>query len=418
MGMTLDLQPRPTQERYHGLDGLRAIMMLLGLLLHAMVSYMDAPPGGEGWTFRDPSTHVIWTYLLFFIHIFRMPIFFIMAGFFAALLYQRRGTKRMVVNRFTRILVPFVVGWLILLPVTLAGFTFAFTAKAESLGEAWQAVVDAGFIGYYKDSTIHLWFLYYLLLFYVAALAALPIIRYVPQTWCARGLRIFGWVITSRLRAVWLSIPTVAILIRMGNGGLLQTSVSFIPNKYTFVGYAIFFGFGCLLYQRRDLLSTFNRGAWLRVVLALLLTPINLWAFTNSVTGDGPPNLMMVWITAASGAMIVWLLTFGLIGLFMRYLNRPIPTVRYIVDASYWLYLIHLPFAIWIPGLLVELPWPSGVKIIALFVIATPIWLLSYDWLVRGTFIGKVLNGRRYPRGLPTVEAVTSTQPQPQLETT
>ena len=92
---------------------------------------MDAPPGGIGWTFRDPSTHVVWTYLLYFIHIFRMPIFFVMAGFFAALLYQRRGTKRMALNRFTRILVPFIVGWLIILPVTMAGFKFAFTTEAE-----------------------------------------------------------------------------------------------------------------------------------------------------------------------------------------------------------------------------------------------------------------------------------------------
>ncbi len=417
--MSMPLESQPIQERYYGLDGLRAIMMLLGLVLHAIISYMDTPPGGGGWTFRDPSTHIVWTYLLFFIHIFRMPIFFVMAGFFAALLYQRRGTKRMALNRFTRILVPFVVGWIILLPVTMSGFTFAFTAKASSLGEAWDAVLTAGLIGYYEDSTIHLWFLYYLLLLYVAALATLPIIRYVPPTWRAWGLRVFGWFVTSRLRAVWLSIPTAAILVGMGQGGVLQTSVSFVPDKYTFVGYAIFFGFGCLLYQRRDLLPTFDRGAWLRVVLALLLTPVNLWAIQEGfAAGDGGPGFMIVVITAASGAMIIWLLTFGLTGLFMRYLNRPIPSVRYIVDASYWLYLIHLPFAIWIPGLLVKLPWPSTVKIIALLVIATPIWLLSYDWLVRGTFIGKVLNGRRYPRGLPTLEAAASTQPQPQLETT
>ncbi len=417
MGMTLESQP--IQARYYGLDGLRAIMMLLGLLLHAIISYMDTPPGGGGWTFRDPSTHVVWTCLLFFIHIFRMPIFFVMAGFFAALLYQRRGMKRMALNRFTRILVPFVVGWLILLPVTMAGFTFAFAAKASSLGEAWNVVTDSGITGYYEDSTIHLWFLYYLLLFYVAALVALPIIRRVPQTWCAWGLGIFGWVITSRLRAVWLSIPTAAILVGMGKGGALQTSVSFIPNKYTFVGYAIFFGFGCLLYQRRDLLPYFNRGAWLRVVLALILAPVNLWAVQAGLTaGDVGPSLTIVSITAASGAMIVWLLTFGLTGLFMRYLNRPIPIVRYIVDASYWLYLIHLPFTIWIPGLLVKLPWPSGVKIATLLLIATPIWLLSYDWLVRGTFIGKVLNGHRYPRGLPALQAITSAQPQPQPETT
>lgn len=403
-------------ERLYGLDALRTIMMLLGLLLHAIISYMDSPPGLV-WPFRDPSTHVIWMYLLFFIHIFRMPIFFVMAGFFAALLYQRRGTKRMALNRLTRILVPFAVGWIILLPVTMAGFRFAILAQTSSLAEAWAAVRDFGLMGYYENSTIHLWFLYYLLLFYIAAFVGLQIIRIVPKKWRDCGLNMFGWVVASRLRAVWLSIPTAVILVRMGKG-VLETSVSFIPDRNTFAGYSIFFGFGCLLYLRRDLLPTFKRNAWLRVVLALILTPINLWALQQSLTNQESPDFMFVCVTAATGAMITWLLTFGLTGLFMRYFNRPIPSVRYIVDASYWLYLIHLPFTIWIPGLLIKLPWPSGIKIITLFAIAIPIWWLSYDWIVRGTFIGVVLNGRRYPRGLPKLEVITSTQPQPQLEAT
>ncbi len=71
------------------------------------------------------------------------------------------------------------------------------------------------------------------------------------------------------------------------------------------------------------------------------------------------------------------------------------------VDASYWVYLVHLPFTTWVPGLLSHLPWPAAVKVLAVLGLATPIWWLSYDLLARNTFIGKVLNGRRFPRGLP-----------------
>ena len=64
--------------RYHDLDGLRAAMMMLGLVLHACVSYMHTPPSGA-WSFRDPSGSAVWTHLLFFIHVFRMPVFYVMA---------------------------------------------------------------------------------------------------------------------------------------------------------------------------------------------------------------------------------------------------------------------------------------------------------------------------------------------------
>ena len=83
---TVTSQRPPTAPRYHGLDGLRAAMMLLGLFLHALVSYMHVPVIEGIWPFRDASRHAMWTHLLFFIHIFRMPVFYVMAGFFAMLL--------------------------------------------------------------------------------------------------------------------------------------------------------------------------------------------------------------------------------------------------------------------------------------------------------------------------------------------
>ena len=43
------MEQQSAQTRYHGLDGLRAVMMLLGLVLHAIISYMHVPPFGGVW---------------------------------------------------------------------------------------------------------------------------------------------------------------------------------------------------------------------------------------------------------------------------------------------------------------------------------------------------------------------------------
>ena len=48
-----------------------------------------------------------------------MPAFYVMAGFFAALLLQRYGSQRTIANRFWRIVVPFVVGWIVIYPLAM-----------------------------------------------------------------------------------------------------------------------------------------------------------------------------------------------------------------------------------------------------------------------------------------------------------
>ena len=60
--------------------------MLLGLVIHSGITYGVLDYGND-WPLRDPnSTHLINDFIVYFIHSFRMPIFFVVAGFFGALL--------------------------------------------------------------------------------------------------------------------------------------------------------------------------------------------------------------------------------------------------------------------------------------------------------------------------------------------
>ena len=77
------------------------------LVIHSAASYIEAPVDWM-WPFRDSQTSPWFILLLAFIHLFRMPVFFVMAGFFAALLYDRDGPARLVRNRGKRVLLPLV----------------------------------------------------------------------------------------------------------------------------------------------------------------------------------------------------------------------------------------------------------------------------------------------------------------------
>jgi glucans biosynthesis protein C len=80
----------------------------------------------------------------------------------------------------------------------------------------------------------------------------------------------------------------------------------------------------------------------------------------------------------------------------MRWARHERPWVRYLTDASYWMYLVHLPFMLYIPGLLARWDAPAPLKLTVTIVAAMPILLVSYHWIVRGTALGALLNGRRY----------------------
>ena len=102
-------------RRYHALDALRAAMMFLGIYLHAVVAY--SPNGGWPWKQAEQTRLLDWSISV--IHVFRMPIFYAMAGFFTALLIARYGLRRAAWNRFMRIVVPFVVGWMVVWPLVI-----------------------------------------------------------------------------------------------------------------------------------------------------------------------------------------------------------------------------------------------------------------------------------------------------------
>lgn len=61
-------------ERVYALDALRAIMMLLGIVLHSAVTY-GSVDYKTAWPLKDPNNNLIFDLIAGFIHAFRMPVF-------------------------------------------------------------------------------------------------------------------------------------------------------------------------------------------------------------------------------------------------------------------------------------------------------------------------------------------------------
>ena len=130
-----------------------------------------------------------------------------------------------------------------------------------------------------------------------------------------------------------------------------------------------------------------------------LLFAVGLIAVSLAIASARPLMPISDYATKLSGAacyaMATWTATFAVIGLALRFLSGFSAPRRYIADASYWIYIIHLPIVMALQVAVSNLDWPWPVKFAAILAVAFPVMFASYQLLARYSVIGAVLNGRR-----------------------
>ena len=391
------------QPRFHSLDAIRAVAMLLGVVLHAAMSMTE--PNIPFWPAEDSQKTIFLTLMVFVIHSFRLQVFFIMAGFFAAMLKQRRGYVGYCVHRTKRVVFPLFVFTLILIPIIQLLFVIGLADRGEipEFGKTGIKIVtrdlaktvpEALTIEHFYNNFhfFHLWFLWYLIWMYVAS---------IPVSWLFNKLHLTASInkIFRRILGTWakpliLSIPVILLLYPM------RTWSPDAPDKVwiqieLFACYGFYFLIGWLLYQHKENIAEFGKYWKAKLILApLLLIPI-IYCFMHSPIDAESYDPRFHLPAIAVYAIFSWLMIFGFSGLFMELFSNPDSKMRYISDSAYWIYLVHMPVVI-VLQLVVE-DWPINVfvKFALLVAVATAILYLTYHFLVRGTFIGLMLNGRK-----------------------
>jgi glucans biosynthesis protein C len=381
--------------RLHSLDALRAAMMLLGLVLHAAASYTTQPIGA-GWPFQDARTHVFADLTAFFIHVFRMPVFFAVAGFFAALLYARDGWRGFCRNRAQRVLAPLALFGPLLLPLVIGGFAVAHLRQSGTLPVEVPASIEL----LRAPVLMHLWFLYYLLLLYAGALGVLAAAGRVPPSWRRAALSATDAMLSPRMGLPAAAAVTWLTLLPMSVPAI-DTSAALLPSVRVVAAYAVFFAFGWRLFARQELLGGFGERWKGRLALGALAGAASLIVI-NAPPFAAPPVMFL--IATAFRALAIWALVHASLGMFVRHMPGSRPFVRYLSDASYWMYIVHLPVVIWTAGLLAPLAAPAPVKFALVLTITTVVTVATYHWGVRSTAVGVLLNGRRYRRTRPALE--------------
>jgi peptidoglycan/LPS O-acetylase OafA/YrhL len=340
--------------------------------------------------------------LYFILHIFRMSLFFAISGFFAHLLLERLGVRKFVKNRLRRIVLPLVVALIVCVPVIVVCY---FWAHAQ-LGIKGVPIIAPPIPNPRPPAWIHLWFLYLLTWLYALALGWRALLSVVDRHGLAgratEGL--LAGSLRARVTPVALGVAPAVVLYYtpwwIPWQGIPAPIMGLVPNFPGLLAYGCAFGFGWLLHRNTSWLDALARDWAIYLTAAAALTLVSL-----AVVGASP-QLYVPQMTPADRAIFSaayniggWCWILGLVGAAVRFLDQPSPRWRYLADASFSVYIVHLPISYTLSTWMMRWPLHWSIKFVLIAGLTTTIAFSIYRWLIRGTFVGVFLNGRRKSGG-------------------
>jgi len=369
--------------------------MLLGIVLHAALPYM---PSAEGYWPTDGSSSRLIDIIFQFIHIWRMPLFFILAGFFANLTISKKSWKYWWTNRCLRIGLPLLV-FTPLLSLTLP--------TIFSYGKTGELV----FFYSTDGRPYHLWFLWHLLFFAAFTVISGPSYLLGSRIFHRLTGRSFGslkHLLDRAFRTLFrvflksrIPVPLMILcfFLSIPTGGDLITN-PVITGLYFILGYSLF--------TNRFLLS-FIKSYWYYYLLsAIAVFGVYITSFFPFITDlfqelfpglmaipEGADNSLFKDLLYMSRISAAILFSYAFIGLFEVKYNSYNAALRFISDGSYWMYIVHLPVVSFLTFSMFNLNIFPEMKFLIAIVTTSTICLITYKYLVRSTLLGLILNGKR-----------------------
>lgn len=407
---------RKPKARYYELDWLRIFVVLALVPAHTLGFFTSV----AGQFLGAGDTGPLDLAALVTLGDFGIALLFLVAGASTGFALDRRSTYQFAGERCVRLLVPFAFASLTLIPLQDYFVVRAFPAVLGhmSLPSGWEPhpsdsplVFYWGYLGAYASFLTHyaqqyeivfwgqLWFLPRLL---VISLLTLPLLLFLRRE---RGKRLVGRLAINCERyrgAVYLlALPLGLVLAVIGWQWQVWQVVS-VPDAANvlaqMVFYAIVYVYGYVLYADRRLRLVVRRDggvmALALAVFAFLLTQIPGFG-DQAVTHDYSAGGIAV---AFIRALAAWLCVLGITGLAMRFLAVTNWAGRYLNEASYPFYVLHLTVLY-----LVGLPLLTGesypiLRYLAMIALTYAVTFGVYELAVRRIPPVRVLFGMRRRR--------------------
>jgi len=303
-------------SRNIGLDFLRALLILEGVLYHAARSL----PGGNSWYYISGKNEADgFTALIEFMHTFRMEAFFFLSGMFSAMVILRKGSDFFYSNRRKRVLVPLISAFLF-----IPGLMYLINAEIDG-----EALTTQGALGAYT-SLHHLWFL--------VSLSAMSFL--VPVSFYQRTAAMIRRLPFPLLLAGLVVAANAFFVVKFFVKDFGEW-VNLIPVTARFMvfyaaGYALYLNSDQIPQQARNLLVSTKVVAALGVACWLVFYAIFHFNITSS--------LKYLPVLCASVFSVIF--SYWVVFTFEKLRMKENRLVKGVVDSALVIYLMHYPLVI------------------------------------------------------------------------
>ena len=340
-------------SREHFWDALRAFLMLLGIPYHVMLSYRPGQDfivhSGEGVRGFSAMAEII--------HLFRMPAFFVIAGYFAMLLLARREPRAWLKGRFVRLGLPFLTCIVTLVPAMNLACELSNLRWPEALASWRSNLLTSG--GYWVR---HLWFIVVLLYFssaaaWLAGRSAAVRSGHVPAR--IDGLAARNFVAALLLAGLVIAICEALAVEAFYAAGLATMIPQQILRLDEAIIYAPWFALGCVLVRSRSTMERMCRFSL--PVAAIAIGATALWLQVHANVAPMTERFIGTFAALAT--------TQTLVAGARTLLDKPMPAIRKLTDASFVIYLFHLPLIalfVWLAQPLAVAPLIKALAIMGL----------------------------------------------------
>jgi glucan biosynthesis protein C len=348
-------------HRRYDIDWLRVIAIGLLLLYHIAIGFQRWGVM-VGFITNQKSWESLWIPMSM-LNIWRIPLLFFVSGMGVYFAMRNRNWKQLLLMRAGRILLPFLFGMFLIVPVS----TFL-----------WQYYYHL--VPIYSPNPGHLWFLGNIFVYVVVLSPAFFYLKRYEDGQTAKWIkRILSH--PTGLLAVMAAFVAEAVIIR--------------PNPYVlygmtwhglFMGLLAFFCGFCFVFTGRPFWAMILTWRWLFLGGGALLFMLRLVQFQLKV----PAYLLAI-------ESECWV--FSILGFGHRYLNHPGKMLRYVSEAAYPVYILHMIFLFLGSALIFPLDMAAPIQFILVLLFTGTGCFTVYELIIRRVNFLRLLFGMKKNHG-------------------